>query len=91
MNKRVQTCEGSDRYNVLHCFYLLLVCKQPIVKRVTYSSGGLAENTATEWPVRGAASLCMYRGPCCTHNGHEGPGMLVTYVGPNYQERRHTA
>ena len=45
MNKRVQTCEGTDRYNVLNCFYLLLVAKQAIVEPVTYSSGGLAGHT----------------------------------------------
>ena len=45
MNKRVQTYEGSDRYNVLHVFYLLLVAKQPLVEPVTYSCGGLASRS----------------------------------------------
>ena len=38
-------------------FYLLLVAKQPVVEPVTYSSGGLAENIATDWSGREAASL----------------------------------
>ena len=33
------------RYNVLHCFYLLLVAQQPMVEPATYSSGALASRT----------------------------------------------
>ena len=29
--------------------------------------------------------------PCCTRTRHGGPGMLVAYVGPNYQESGYTA